>query len=259
MSFFRKCRFVSASVVIAVLSAISVYVFFKWVFGQYVEIAVGGKYPLALQAQGEMDKHLARLGQLGDFIGGTLNPVISLLGIVGLLITVVLQHLQLREGQMQIAASTRALNFDAFMRIEELLQRKDTIYARGLLHEMCERRDGIGQQDLKGINAERWTAGEKKIVERVCRSFSFVGSVVQANLFDQRVFLDAWGKTIIQCWERTDTFVTHRRAKEDNGLLWAHYDLLYKAAAGHFGVAMIRPVEFDQSGLAVLMSSNERR
>ncbi|WP_374846751.1 putative phage abortive infection protein [Brucella ciceri] len=49
------------------------------------------------------------LGTFGDFIGGTLNPVLTFLTFMGLLITIVLQQTELRESRVELGRSATAL------------------------------------------------------------------------------------------------------------------------------------------------------
>ena len=49
------------------------------------------------------------LGTFGDFIGGTLNPVLTFLTFMGLLITIVLQQTELRESRVELSRSATAL------------------------------------------------------------------------------------------------------------------------------------------------------
>ncbi|TWC81428.1 putative phage abortive infection protein [Rhizobium sp. SJZ105] len=48
-------------------------------------------------------------GTFGDFIGGTLNPILTFLTFMALLITIVLQQKELAETRNELAASARAL------------------------------------------------------------------------------------------------------------------------------------------------------
>ncbi|WP_438752209.1 putative phage abortive infection protein [Pararhizobium sp. O133] len=48
-------------------------------------------------------------GTFGDFIGGTLNPILTFLTFMALLITIVLQQKELAETRKELAASARAL------------------------------------------------------------------------------------------------------------------------------------------------------
>lgn len=49
------------------------------------------------------------LGQLGDFIGGVLNPILTFLTFLGLLITIVIQQAELRESRKELSRSATAL------------------------------------------------------------------------------------------------------------------------------------------------------
>lgn len=48
-------------------------------------------------------------GQFGDFIGGTLNPILTFLTFMGLLVTIVLQQAELRETRDELERSANAL------------------------------------------------------------------------------------------------------------------------------------------------------
>ena len=51
----------------------------------------------------------AAWGQLGDFVGGTLNPLLSSLALLGLFFTILLQHEAMDKVQKDSAASHKAL------------------------------------------------------------------------------------------------------------------------------------------------------
>ena len=84
----------------------------------------------------DMQTRAAALGQLGDYFGGTLNPILSFCGFLVLLVTVVLQRRQLEEGTRQLAQSTRAIDLEAFVRVNDLLQSPDGIAARARLQQL---------------------------------------------------------------------------------------------------------------------------
>ena len=49
----------------------------------------------------------ASWGKLGDFVGGTLNPLVSLLALVGLAFTILLQHEAMSHVQKDSAANQK--------------------------------------------------------------------------------------------------------------------------------------------------------
>ena len=89
----RVLKFVVAVVVAAAIAIVAAHLFYLSKFGTSFS-----------------DKQEVR-GQFGDFVGGTINPVLSFLTLVALALTVVLQTKQLqasREVQRETAELTRA-------------------------------------------------------------------------------------------------------------------------------------------------------
>lgn len=60
----------------------------------------------------------AAWGQLGDFIGGTLNPIVSLFALVGLVFTIMLQHEAMKRAQADAEASQSALTVQVRLSLE---------------------------------------------------------------------------------------------------------------------------------------------
>lgn len=60
----------------------------------------------------------AAWGQFGDFVGGTLNPMVSLLALVGLVFTILLQHEAMMGVQRDAAASQKALSDQTRLSLE---------------------------------------------------------------------------------------------------------------------------------------------
>ncbi len=60
----------------------------------------------------------AAWGQFGDFVGGTLNPMVSLLALVGLVFTILLQHEAMMRVQKDAAASQKALSDQTRLSLE---------------------------------------------------------------------------------------------------------------------------------------------
>lgn len=57
---------------------------------------------------------MAALGQFGDFLGGTLNPFLALLTVIGLCYTIHLQRVQLHDAQEQNKITTKQLYLQQF-------------------------------------------------------------------------------------------------------------------------------------------------
>jgi hypothetical protein len=165
------------------------------------------------------------LGQLGDYFGGTLNPILSFSGFLVLLVTVLLQRRQLEEGTRQLAQSTRAIDLEAFVRVNDILQTAEGIAARERLYGLTQT-DGPGHTPF-----DQWTPDDKKSAETVCRQFELVGLLVAGKLFDPGLFLQGWQNTVHRCWSACQGVVLERRARQGDPTLWRHFESLGKLAA----------------------------
>ena len=61
------------------------------------------------QFGGDFAASHSRWGEFGDYLGGVLNPIVTLLGLLALLFTIVLQSRELRNSTRELATSARAL------------------------------------------------------------------------------------------------------------------------------------------------------
>jgi hypothetical protein len=60
----------------------------------------------------------AAWGQLGDFVGGTLNPLVSMLGLAGLAFTLLLQHEAMTQVRKDSAATQSALAMQTHLSLQ---------------------------------------------------------------------------------------------------------------------------------------------
>ncbi len=175
----------------------------------------------------------AALGQLGDYFGGTLNPILSFSGFLVLLVTVVLQRRQLQEGTRQLAQSTRAIDLEAFVRVNDLLQTADGIAARTRLLERL-RHAGVAQpSDEPSESPESpspWSPEDRQAVQTVVRQFELVGLLIEGRLFEPGLFLRSWRHDIILCWQACETAVAEQRTQFQNPGYGRHFEELHALA-----------------------------
>jgi len=57
-----------------------------------------------------VDKNIKDFGQWGDFFGGILNPILTFLTFIGLMITIILQQIELKESRVEFKRTADALN-----------------------------------------------------------------------------------------------------------------------------------------------------
>lgn len=66
-------------------------------------------------------------GEFGDFFGGTLNPILSFLTIIALLLTILLQTDELKQSRAAAEASANALNSQ--LKISENQAREQSFFS----------------------------------------------------------------------------------------------------------------------------------
>jgi hypothetical protein len=69
----------------------------------------GAMWFYASHFSGPVSDDHGKWAEFGDFLGGTLNPLFALLGLLGLLLTIVLQNRELANSTRELATSARAL------------------------------------------------------------------------------------------------------------------------------------------------------
>lgn len=204
-----------ALIVLALLVAIGLVSF------TYHVLVLDGRWSLGstwLQ-QADVATRASVLGQLGDYFGGTLNPLLTFSSILFLVATLLVQRRQLEDSGQQVAQSTRAIDLEAYVRVNEILQTPEAIAARERLYTLTE--PGPGQAAFAD-----WSAADRKAAEAVCRQFELVGTLVAGRLFEPGLFLQSWQRTIVRCWGACEAVVQERRLRHGDAALWRHFELL---------------------------------
>ncbi len=75
-----------------------------------IEIALFSVLILATWDWMLVHKNIKDFGQWGDFFGGILNPILTFLTFIGLIITIILQQIELKESREEFKRSADALN-----------------------------------------------------------------------------------------------------------------------------------------------------
>lgn len=228
----RSAR-VAATAVVTILLTLVVSIIL--VSLTYHTLVLGGQWALTSDWLRSADPQArsAALGQLGDYFGGTLNPILSFSGFLVLLVTVVLQRRQLQEGTRQLAQSTRAIDLEAFVRVNDLLQTADGIAARTRLQERL-RQTGISQQPPESLESAHapspWSPEDHQAMQTVVRQFDLVGLLIEGRLFDPQLFLRSWHHDITLCWHACEAAVAEQRSLFQHPGYGRHFEELQAMA-----------------------------
>lgn len=227
----RTHRWTRLALVVAVLVLLGILGSIVLVSLTYHHMVLGGQWAISSDwLHGvDMQTRAAALGQLGDYFGGTLNPILSFFGFLVLLITVVLQRRQLEEGTRQLAQSTRAIDLEAFVRVNDLLQSADGIAARARL---LERLRQTRLESPSESTPMAWAPEDQQALQTVVRQFDLVGLLIEGRLFDPNLFLRNWQHDITPCWLACESAVLAQRQQLQNTHYGRHFEELYQLAQG---------------------------
>ena len=226
----RTQRWTSLALVVVVLILLTIVGSIVLVSLTYHDMVLGGKWAMSSEWLKGIDAQAraAALGQLGDYFGGTLNPILSFCGFLVLLVTVVLQRRQLEEGTRQLAQSTRAIDLEAFVRVSDMLQSPDGLAARARLQQLLLRGDGANTVPPP----QSWSPEEHQAAQTVVRQFDLVALLIEGRLFDPNLFLRSWQHDIALCWQACEAQVLAQRLQFENPAYGRHFEELYRLAQG---------------------------
>ncbi len=221
----RTQRWTSLALVITAALLLAIVTSIALVSLTYHQMVLGGRWAISSEwlRGADVQTRAAALGQLGDYFGGTLNPILSFCGFLVLLVTVVLQRRQLEEGTRQLVQSTRAIDLEAFVRVNDILQTRAGIAARERLLELL--RDGQA-----GKPFELWSQADQRAALTVGRQFELVGLLIEGRLFDPNLFLRGWHQPVVRCWQACDAMVAHQRGPMQEPGFCRHFEELQALA-----------------------------
>jgi len=164
---------------------------------------------------GKIDKS----GQFGDFVGGTLNPILSFVTFMALLVTIVLQQTELADTRKELAASTQAL--EAQLKSLDRQNFESTFFQMLSLHNTI-----VSSIDLTGVqksSSRTNSRGRARTLGRDCFKYFFANyrDAYEAayRISDQRRRLQ---KAYDEFWDRRQQDLAHYYRYLYNVLRFVH-------------------------------------
>lgn len=239
----RTQRWTSLALLVAAVILLVIVASIALVSLTYHDLVLGGRWALHSEwlQSADLQTRAATLGQLGDYFGGTLNPILSACGFLVLLVTVMLQRRQLEEGTLQQEQSTRAIDLEAFVRVNDTLDSAEGRAARARLR-------ALAQRSASAVPFNQWTPDDQAAALTVARQFELVGRLIEGRLFDPNLFLRSWHHTVAWCWQACEPMILHQRMQQEQpgfGRCFEELDVLARAC---------KPVVAGQLGYRVVVS-----
>lgn len=194
---------------------------------------------------GDLSIEHEKWGTFGDFVGGSLNPLLSFLALISLLLTIILQTHELkatreelelsREAQQksevslkeqaetlekQLEQAKKASNAEYFFRAVDRMQDESIREARRRIFELA-----IDHRQP----ADSWHSKDVLSAEKVCQTYDLVGMMIKNGFVEESMILSSWHTSIIKSWQCTMQIVESRRLI-DGDEFWGNYEWLYNKA-----------------------------
>jgi hypothetical protein len=146
-----------------------------------------------------------------------LQIIAQTIGVVGLLITLVINYRQFRimNGQVQeVRRSTAAqhiLTLLSFIESDEIRAALNLVFTT--LHKK---------------HFSQWTEAEQQAASKLCSSFSTAGTILQSGLVPLEPLIVGWEPSLRRCYQILNPFVQEMQKPENAGPeYWAGFDWLH--------------------------------
>jgi hypothetical protein len=146
-----------------------------------------------------------------------LQTIAQLVGVAGLLITLVINYQQFRimnEQVREVRRSTAAqhiLSLLSFIESDEIRDAMNLVYTT--LHKK---------------HFSQWTEDERRAGSKLCSSFSTAGTILQSGLMPIEPMIVGWEMGVRRCHQVLEPYIREMQKPENGGpQYWAGFDWLY--------------------------------
>lgn len=143
--------------------------------------------------------------------------IAQLIGIAGLLITLVINYRQFRIMNEQVqevrrsSAAQHILSLLSFIESDEIRDAMNLVYTT--LHKK---------------HFSQWTEVERQAVSKLCSSFSTAGTILQSGLVPMEPMIVGWEMSVRRCHQVLEPYIREMQKPENGGpQYWAGFDWLY--------------------------------
>lgn len=187
-----------------------------------------------------------RWGTLGDFVGGILNPILSFLALIALLVTIILQSSELESTReelkltrvihektekyleeqanilkKQLEQTKQSLHSEYYFKVVNIIQDEDFRQIRRKVYTIYER-----------TKYQDWNDGHKEMAEVICQKMDVIGNLLNIGILKSDMLIPSWYTLFIKCWNSTEELIKEKR-KEEGIKFWSDFENLYSISIDH--------------------------
>jgi hypothetical protein len=143
--------------------------------------------------------------------------IAQMMGVAGLLITLVINYRQFRMMNEQIHEVRRSTAAQHILTLLSFIESDDIRAALNLVFTTLHKKD-----------FSHWTEEEQQAASKLCSSFSTAGTILQSGLVPLEPLIVGWEPSLRRCYQILKPFVREMQKPENAGPeYWAGFDWLH--------------------------------
>jgi len=176
------------------------------------------------QFHGHFAQDQGTWGQFGDYIGGVLNPLVSSIALLGLLLTVLMQRKDLRAADQEAVKARETRSIDLALRLEERFDSKAVVIARRAAAKQLQNFNDVEtRSDATLVTSDpRWTD-----VDDIMNFFETVGTVTRLGHVDQALAYHFFFPWLNLYWQGARRYIDAQRSLSP-AVVWKDAEWLYR-------------------------------
>ena len=143
--------------------------------------------------------------------------IAQMIGVAGLLITLLINYRQVRLVNMQMQEVRRSATAQHILSLLNFIESDEIRAALNLVYTT-----------LHKTHFTDWTEDDRQAASKLCSSFSTAGTILQSGLVPLEPLLVGWEPTLRRCYQVLEPYIREMQKPENAGpQYWAAFDWLY--------------------------------
>jgi hypothetical protein len=146
-----------------------------------------------------------------------LQIIAQMIGIAGLLITLLINYRQVRLVYLQMQEMRRSTTAQHILSLLNFIESDEIRAALSLVYTTLHRTPFTD-----------WTEDQRLAASKLCSSFSSAGTVLQSGLVPLEPIIEGWEHPLRRCYQVLEPYIREMQKPENAGPhYWAAFDWLY--------------------------------